>query len=648
MSKGARLLSLFVSLASFLILFAPPSLAQSLASFSFNDLTQGSVKIAGVPFFVTITAKDEFGDTYTSFNSAVTLTDTTTSIYPTQTSDFSSGVWSGPVYITGATAATQITASYSGVNSNSDSFVVNADNRIRFLTIVTGNNQLSTVKTQLPTALTIKVVDTFNNPLPNIGVNFAVTSSPPGSSGYSLTNNTATTNGSGQASTSLTLGNKTGTYITTSTLTAGITNAAHFYTTANPSTLTSISLVPAVAVVPAGSFIPFSAIGYDQYLNQITLANPSWAVVNGGGTIDGTGVFYAGSTLGTFMNTVKATSNLIGSTATVTVVGAAGEAGGTSTTSAVPITQYPTPTPSAAGSLYNISISPDVITALSNATIPIAAQGFDATGQLLTDVVYTFQVEGDLGTITQTGPSTAQLTVGQSGIGAVTVTATQGDITRVSRVVGSVGNGLNRRLVIEEISSPQQVGVPFTISIAAKDSDNNFVTDYLGPIVLADTTASLDPPVVQPSQTGIWYIQGIISLASAEVTITVAGDGMIGVSNIFTVTGEPPKTLNLNQGPGQGFGTILGASISALIDQLMLDKDFSRFAVFRYIGAGIAAGFGILGASIGGGIMTSRGLEAIGRNPYAKTKLQFNLYFSLVGFILAASLAVLATFFILK
>src|SRR5690606_8182740 len=115
----------------------------------------------------------------------------------------------------------------------------------------------------------------------------------------------------------------------------------------------------------------------------------------------------------------------------------------------------------------------------------------------------------------------------------------QGNIVRVARVVGSVGTGLNRRLVIEDIESPQQVGQPFTISIAAKDSLNNFITDYTGPIVLADTTGTIDPAVVQPNADGVWFVQAIISLGRPEVSVTAAGDGMVGVSNIFEVQGEP-------------------------------------------------------------------------------------------------------------
>jgi hypothetical protein len=62
------------------------------------------------------------------------------------------------------------------------------------------------------------------------------------------------------------------------------------------------------------------------------------------------------------------------------------------------------------------------------------------------------------------------------------------------------------------------------ISIAAKDSLNNIITNYTGPISLADTTGTIDPAVASPSASGTWYVQGIHSLAAPEVTITVAGE----------------------------------------------------------------------------------------------------------------------------
>lgn len=651
-------------------------LAQTPAYFQFSNVSSGGAKTAGLPFSVTITAKDSNGNTIPTFTDTVQLTDSTGTVYPDATGNFSSGVWSGNVYITQATTSTVLTASYGSTVSNSGSFAVSADSRIKFLTITGGNNQSGTVNTQLPNALSLKVVDPFNNPLSNVGVNFAITSYPPGAIGQTLSTASVTSNGSGNVSTSLTLGRKAGTYVVSGSLNSGITNAATFYETATPDALISLSLSPALAVLPAGSIVPFTVKGYDQFLNEKTLSSISWSVQNGGGTIDTTGIFTAGTSLGTYLNTVRATSGGVGSTATVTIVGdgsnseGSGVGNGGSGGSGGP-TPTPTPSPTAtatpsaspggsgdgSGVLSDVIIDPSVISALKDARIPIIAEGVDIYGNTVANVNFTFEVSGDLGTLTQTSANTVLLTASESGIGTVTVTAQQGQIVKVATVVGSVGTGLNRRLVIEEIQSPQAVGQPFTISIAAKDSLNNFVTDYEGPIVITDTTGSIDPQVVQPNAEGIWFVQAIINLGHPEVSVTAAGDGMVGVSNIFEVTGEPRFSDIPPGGAGGGagarageggIGDVLGASLSGKLQELLQDKDLNKYTIARFIGAGLAAGIGILGASLGGGIMASRGLEAIGRNPFAKGKLKFNLYLGIFAFIVAAGLAVMASFLIIQ
>lgn len=663
--KFLRTISTITILFFLMMLKSVTSVRADLTSFTFNNFTSGGTKTAGVPFQITITAKDEFGATISSYTGTANLNDSTSTIYPTQTSNFIDGVWTGIVYITEATNSTLITASSGSALGSSSSFTVQADSRIKFLSLYTGNNQLGVVDEQLPTALSVKVFDPYTNPIPNVGVNFQLTSVPTGATGQALSSSTGTSNASGIVTTSLTLGRKTGTYVTTASLATGVTNAVNFYSTAIPDVLTSLSIVPSVAVIPAGGYIPFVATGYDQFLNPIVIT-PTWSVVNGGGTIDSTGIFYAGTTKGTFLNTVRAVSGSTGSTATVTLIGTGLEAdttgggsgsgsgsGSGASASATP-TSTPTPTASASGVLSSVIIDPSVITALQNARIPIVAEGVDIFGNSVANVNFTFEVTGNLGTLTQTSANTVLLTATEAGIGTVTVTATQGNVVKVAKIVGSVGTGLNRRLVIEAIESPQRVGEPFTISIAAKDSLNNFITDYTGPIVITDTTGSIDPQLVEPNDQGIWYVQAIIHYGHPQVSITAAGDGMVGVSNIFEVQGEPLfADLAPGSGAGKGAGSgglgdVLGSSVSGKLAELLKTADINKYTIVRYLGAGLAAGFGILGASIGGGIMASRGLEAMGRNPFAKAKVKINLYLSMLAFVGVAALAVFAAFLIIK
>lgn len=663
----------------FLLLFLKsgiPVFAQ-VSQFTFNNFASGGPKTAGLPFQVTITARNALGVVEPSFADTVVLSDSTGTIVPNMTSEFVNGTWTGNVYITKATSATTVNASFGAVLGSSASFSVNADSRIRYLSIASGNNQTGTVNTTLNIPLKVRVVDPFNNPIENQGVSFSISGWPSGTTGQSLSAYTGNSNGAGEVSTLLTFGRKAGTYTVSSVLSTGVSNQVSIYTNASAGPLMSLSITPSIGVVPAGSFIPFTVKGYDSFLNEKNLSAINWSVVNDGGTIDSTGVFYAGEETGTYLNTVRVQSGGLGALASVTILGdgtgsgdsggvpgGSGSGGGTPTpTATASATPEPTPTPTPVpadpstgkGVLSDIIVDPSVISALKDARIPIVAEGVDIFGNNVANVNFTFEVSGDLGTLTQTSSNTVLLTASETGIGTVTVTAQQGDIVKVAKVVGSVGTGLNRRLVIEEISSPQQVGEPFVISIAAKDTLNNFITDYTGPIILTDTTNSIDPTVIEPNEQGIWFVQAIIMLGAEDVSITAAGDGMVGVSNIFEVQGEPrfsdipPGGSGSGSGAGQGgIAEVLGASISGKLNDLLQDKDFNRYTIARFIGAGLAAGIGILGASLGGGIMASRGLEAMGRNPFAKGKLKFNLYLSIFAFIIAAGMAVAASYIIVQ
>jgi len=399
--------------------------------------------------------------------------------------------------------------------------------------------------------------------------------------------------------------------------------------------------------LPTGTSQQFEVTGYDLYRNENTLGTITWSVVNGGGSIDATGIFRAGQTTGNYQNTIKAaTGGLEGYATANIVVGGEVEvasAGASENDSGSGNTTI--------DEINNVIVDPDFIQALSGATIPITATAVSSSGSVVTGVSYSFEISGDLGTLTSQTPNTVLLTASENGVGAITVTATQGNITKVAKIVGSVGTGLDRRLVIEPIESPQQVGESFLISIAAKDQFNNFITDYAGPLALADTTGTIDPATASPSATGVWYVQGIISLAADQVTVTVAGDGMIGVSNIFSVLGSPLKDEVLPGGGGTGVGSgVKGASIAAQIEQFLKEKGLAGSGGIgvKYLGAGLAAGIGILGASIGGGIMASRGMEALGRNPFAKGKLKMNLYMGLLVFLAVGGFALTAAILILK
>ena len=80
-----------------------------------------------------------------------------------------------------------------------------------------GNGQTGLISTTLPMQLVVTSTDAFGSPVKNTAVTFAIASSPSGAVGQSLSVINTVTDDLGQASTSLTLGDKTGTYTVNAT-----------------------------------------------------------------------------------------------------------------------------------------------------------------------------------------------------------------------------------------------------------------------------------------------------------------------------------------------------------------------------------------------------------------------------------------------
>jgi hypothetical protein len=117
-----------------------------------------------------------------------------------------------------------------------------------------------------------------------------------------------------------TAGASGGTFTNTVRATVGATFGSATVTVivAPPPTLATITVTPNPATVLTNATQQFTAVGRDAGGNIIVI-NPVWSIVNGGGTINASGLFTAGAVTGTFLNTVQATSGAISGTATVNV-----------------------------------------------------------------------------------------------------------------------------------------------------------------------------------------------------------------------------------------------------------------------------------------------------------------------------------------
>ncbi len=122
--------------------------------------------------------------------------------------------------------------------------------------------------------------------------------------------------------------------------------------------LATITISPSPGTFATGASQQFTAVGRDASNNIVPLS-PNWTVLNAtAGAITPTGVFTAGSTVGTYTNVIRAASGITSATATVIVT-------------AVP------------AALASISITPNPATVAGGGTQQFTAFGQDAAGVVI-------------------------------------------------------------------------------------------------------------------------------------------------------------------------------------------------------------------------------------------------------------------------
>jgi hypothetical protein len=112
----------------------------------------------------------------------------------------------------------EVSATSSGLNGSPVTFTATATvAAARYLTVLSGNNQIGTVGTTLPQPLLVSITDSGGNGVKDIRVQFAIVDTPFGATGQQLTIENAISDSLGLASTNLTLGSKAGFYRVTAT-----------------------------------------------------------------------------------------------------------------------------------------------------------------------------------------------------------------------------------------------------------------------------------------------------------------------------------------------------------------------------------------------------------------------------------------------
>lgn len=165
----------------------------------------------------------------------------------------------------------------------------------------------------------------------------------------------------------------------------------------------SITVTPSPVTMAINGTQQYTAVGRDAGNNVVPIT-PVWSVVAGGGTINSTGLFTAGTTPGTYTNTVRATSGALFGSGTVNV---------------------------AAGALASISVTPSPANMVQGGQQVFTAIGRDA-GNNIVPITPVWSVTAGGGTISVGGAFTAG---GTDGTFTNTVRATSGATFGTATVV---------------------------------------------------------------------------------------------------------------------------------------------------------------------------------------------------------------------
>ncbi|MBL8923425.1 MAG: hypothetical protein JNJ54_31520, partial [Myxococcaceae bacterium] len=226
------------------------------------------------------------------------------------------------------------------------------------------------------TTFTAQARDSFNNVVPSTFT-------------WSATAAAGTITQGGAFTASATLG----TYNAAVTATAG-TVAGSANVTIQAGALASLTIAPPLAMVQAGGTSGFTVTGRDA-MGVVVPVTPTWSVVSGGGTINASGIFTAGTTAGTFANTVRAEANGLTAFASVQVQ---------------------------PGPVLSVVVTPSSATLAAGTTQQFTAEARDAFMNAV-PIGFAWASQPAAGTITAGGFFTAGLTAG-SFPNAVTATAT--------------------------------------------------------------------------------------------------------------------------------------------------------------------------------------------------------------------------------
>jgi hypothetical protein len=438
-----------------------------------------SPQTAGAPFTIVIEAEDAGGNTVTEFNGTVTLRDSTKTIEPVISKPFVSGVLVQDVKIYKAITNNKITALWNGKTGVSNTFDVNPGNLNRFLF----SGISSPVTAGQPFSVTIEAVDLYGNRVDYNGtVSFSDLTGTVSATSNSFSNGTLITDItiSKTIQSDIIIVSGSGITGTSNFFEVRHGQLDHFSFDADPSQ-------PGIQGVssPQRNGSPFTIRVYarDSAEQLVTDFNGQVTLSDLTGTITpASGAFNNG------VMTLSVTINANRTGNTIVVSDGLGHNGVSNTfdvSSGLQVQCFDIDsigTPQVAGQLFQITIT---------------ARKTDCNGQVDNSFNGNVNLTDTTGTLKPyqsgnfvNGVLTQNVSIERSS-GNVRITAEGAGLAFQSNAFTVVPAGLDH-FTISQIQSPQQVDIPFGITVTAVDAFNNRVTGFNSTVKLMDKSGALN------------------------------------------------------------------------------------------------------------------------------------------------------------
>jgi Ice-binding-like len=314
--------------------------------------------------------------------------------------------------------------------------------------------------------------------------------------------------------------------------------------------LAFLTVTPNPQALAVGGTQTFTATGKDANGNAITVSPaPTWSVVTAASGIinAGSGAFTAGTLVGTYANTVQATSGGISGFATVSV---------------------------GAGPLASITVIPDPTTMLTGTSQTFNAVGRDASLNLVTispaSLVWTVR-KGTVATAGVVGASSGAYTA-PAGTGTDTVRATSGSIFGQGRITVVAGAGVLATITVTP--NPANLFTGDSVQFTATGYDPAGIV-----VALPALTWTVNPAVgggTITSPAAMFHAGAVTGTFTNTVKATTGGATPVSGFATVIITVAPPPGPSL--GTAQTYGIFAASAITCAGAPATINADVAEYA----------------------------------------------------------------------